>query len=456
VRSLTLKLTAAFLVVGLAGAGLVAAFVGRRTRSEFDRFMAGRERVQLVDDLAAYYESAGSWEGIGRRVPGPAFGSRRLRDLARGQVVLADASGTVIVGPWFLPPGESLPPADRELAAPIEVDGETVGYVLAPGRGPPPPVAAALEASFLARFNQAILLGAAGATAVALLLGILLARTISRPVRELTAATHAVARGELGRQVAVGARDELGELAASFNRMSADLAEASRLRRQLTADIAHDLRTPLTVILGYTEGLADGKFQGKPEVYERMHGEALHLRRLIDDLRTLSLADAGELPLQRQPCDPRSLLDRAAAAHAPLAAAKGVAIRVSAPPDLPPAYADPERIAQVLGNLVGNALRHTPAGGTIELSAARGAGGVLLRVADDGEGIAPEDLTRIFERHFRVDAARARDDGASGLGLAIARSIVEAHGGAITVESAPGAGSVFTITVPGIGDDRRG
>ena len=281
-----------------------------------------------------------------------------------------------------------------------------------------------------------------------MLLGVLLARAIARPVRELTAATRAVAEGKLGRQVAVRSKDELGELAQSFNQMSADLARANKLRRQMTADIAHDLRTPLSIILGYTEALNDGKLPGTPEMYAAMHGEAQHLQRLIDDLRTLSLADAGELPLTRVQIAPQTLLERIASAYRVQAEQRKIVLQVIAAPDLPPLDVDPDRMAQVFKNLIDNALRHTPPGGQITLAAEQDDRAVHLFVRDTGAGIAPEDLPYVFERFYRGDEARQQEDGASGLGLAIARSLVEAHGGSIAVESVLGQGTRFTIAIP--------
>ncbi len=478
--TLTGKLTLAFLVVGLTGIALVAVFVGLRTRAEFHRFVLDRHRNETVEVLADFYLQNDGWSGVtGLASPDP-HGRHGWRNALGPPLVLVDASGTVLLGGRRFPQGTALNPVDLDQAVPIEVDGQVVGRVLFPA-----PPGQPAELAFLARVNQAILLGALGAMAVALALGGLLARTITRPVRALTAAAHRVAEGELGTTVEVAGRDEIGELAAAFNRMSADLAQASRARRQMTADIAHDLRTPVTVLLGYTEGLADGKFKPDARVYASMHEEAQHLAYLIDDLRTLSLADAGELALQRQPTPPRALLDRAAAAHGPLAAARGVALAVDLAPNLPEVEVDPERMAQVLGNLIGNALRHTPSGGRITLSAvaaggegASGSGDVatprtvtssgsdadraiLLRVADNGEGIAAEDLPHVFTRHYRGDKARQRagDEtaGTAGLGLAIAKSLVEAHGGTIGVASTLGAGTTVTIRLPlrGFGIDGR-
>ena len=302
-RSLTLKLTLAFLIIGLTGAVLTALFVGFRTRSEFDRFVLDRYQADLVADLASFYEEYGAWsdlEAVLLRNPN----RRRRPEFLRVPVVVADADGIVQFGGKSHRPGERLTESNLKRAVPIQVDGETVGWLWAPFLLQQAPMISPRlrpETVFLARVNQAIFFGALGAAVIALLLGILLARTISRPVRKLTEATQRIAQGELGLQVEVRSEDELGELGRSFNQMSSDLARSSELRRQMTADIAHDLRTPLSVILGYTEALADDKLQGTPEIYGVMHEEARHLQHLIDDLRTLSLVDAGELSLQR-PC----------------------------------------------------------------------------------------------------------------------------------------------------------
>ena len=277
------------------------------------------------------------------------------------------------------------------------------------------------ENAFLARVNQAIVFGALGATVIALALGGLLARAISRPVKELTDATQRVAQGELGHQVPVRTRDELGDLAVSFNRMSADLATSNQLRRQMTADVAHELRTPLSIILGYSEALSDGKLQGKPAIYEAMYGEAQLLSHLVDDLRTLSLADAGELTLNRGLIPAGECMERTAASHAELAAQRGIRLEVQVAPDLPLVDVDRERIAQVLANLVSNALRYTPEGGVITLSAGADGDRVLLRVSDTGPGIAPQHLPSSSSASTAPTTARPAN-GESGLGLAIAKS----------------------------------
>jgi len=212
--------------------------------------------------------------------------------------------------------------------------------------------------------------------------------------------------------------------------------------------VTEGLITPLTVIPGYIEALRDGVIKTTPARFETMHNEAQQLKRLVDDLRTLSLVDAGELPMQRQQVAPLALLDHLAAAYAPQAAARQITLAVSAASEAPDVLVDPERMAQVLGNLVSNALRHTPAGGRIDLSAQAQGARVALVVADTGAGMPADVLPHVFDRFYRADAARSQQDSESGLGLAIAKSIVEAHGGTIAAASTPGQGTTFTITLP--------
>jgi signal transduction histidine kinase len=444
-RSLALKLTLAFLLVGLMGSVLMAVFLVKNTQREFDKFVSNQDQFSFTNQLAQHYQTTGSWEGVeevfnrGRfRAPGPAART--------GMLVLVNADGIVLVSGGRYKKGMHIKPDDHTRAAPIEIEDEVVGWLLmdqimsAHMPGSP-------EEDFLKRMNQAIVYSALAAITIALLIGILLARTISRPIRELTDATQVVASGELGHRVPVRTRDEIGELAASFNQMSADLAHSNQIRRQMTADIAHDLRTPLSVLLGYTEAFLDGKLEGTPETYKVMHAEAQHLNYLIEDLRTLSLADSGELTLSRKLVDPGVLLERTASAHRTAAKAKGITLQTSIAGDLPEIELDADRMAQVLGNLINNALQFTPEGGEIKLSAASEANDIVLCVQDNGPGIPTEDLPFIFERFYKGDKSRS-DAGASGLGLGIARSLVEAHGATIAVESAPGEGTTFIIRLP--------
>jgi two-component system sensor histidine kinase BaeS len=454
-RSLVVKLTMAFLFVGLTGAILVAVFVRQRTQSSFDQLILDQNQQALVTNLTQYYQENGSWTGVETLFLPRQGGSFSYHDpysrfeVRRTLFALANPQGTVIFGGGPNDYGRQVPKSDLNKGVSLKVDGNVVGYLLftptldrwRPGTP---------EGNFLASVNQATIFSALGAALIALILGGILAYTMTHSLRELTAATRRLAKGELGHQVKVRSKDEIGELASSFNLMSAELAHANELRRRMTADIAHDLRTPLSVIMGYTEALSDDKLHASPEMFGVMHTEALHLSHLIDDLKTLSLADAGELPLMPQPIASGELLKRTASAHQVEAEKKNIQIGVETAPDLPLITVDVERMAQVLGNLVSNALRYTPAGGRVDLSASAQNGSVLLRVVDTGSGIAPEDLPYVFERSFRGDKARTQPNGETGLGLAIAKSLVEAQGGTIEVESTPGQGTAFTIRLVNI------
>ena len=461
-RSLALKLTLAFLLVSLAGIALVAFFTGRATETEFGHFVMAQNQSDLAGRLADYYRARGSWRGVEVILPGgaPGVGNGAMHGMMMGGgFALADAGGTVVAPAGRHLPGQRLSPAELAQGLPIEVEGQRIGTLLPSGSafGATSPAAT----DFLFRVNRALFLAAIGAAVLSVALGAALARALTNPLTELTRATRAIAQGQLGQRVRVDvrSRDELGELASSFNQMSADLARARDQRRQMTADIAHDLRTPLSVILGHAEALRDGVLPPTPETLGLVHEEALRLNRLIEDLRTLSLAEAGELTLTRRPIPPGDLLERAVAAQTPRALQQNISLQTQVEPGLPALDVDPDRIAQVLGNLLDNALRHTPSGGSVVCQVIAKHGGVLssrhlppvtFSISDTGPGVAPEDLPHIFDRFYRADKARARsnDQGGSGLGLAIAKSIVEAHGGKIWAESQPGRGAQFFVELP--------
>ncbi len=442
-RSLAVKLTLAFVLVGLTGIGILF-LVGVQTQREFDQFMIVRYRTDLATLLVDHYETYGGWRQL-EFLPADRHPRPQVQRLFSDPVTVVDGDRRVVFS-RVKPLGEQLPEATIKQGVVLTTDGKTIGWLLFDAPVEQRPVINSPEAAFLLRVKQAIWAAVAGALALAVVLGVLLARTLTRPLRDLTAATRALARGDLGQQVEVRTNDELGQLGQAFNHMSADLARGVRLRRQMTADIAHDLRTPLTVILGYTEALVDDKLKATPQTFAVLHDEAQHLRHLVDDLRTLSLADAGELPLHCTDIAPAELLGRVALAQQVQAEQKGITLAVDVGDDLPLVHVDPERMTQVFGNLVSNALRYTPAGGAIRLGASAKDGHVVMQVQDTGTGIAPEDLPNIFERFYRGDKARSQV-GESGLGLAIAKSVVEMHGGAIAAASEPGQGSVFTVTL---------
>ncbi|MCB8925578.1 MAG: HAMP domain-containing protein [Ardenticatenaceae bacterium] len=442
-RSLVFKLSVAFLLVSLIGIALVAFFAGRVSTSEFNNFANAQSDSVLMDQLVNYYEINGSWENLDRvGIGGVGPNVEEVRPFT-----VVDAQGEVVLGGLGQEMGNRVPRGWLNRGVRIEVDGDEVGQIIFNenrARG----MVQAPRNDFTSRVNRAIFLAALGATAVSLVIGVLLARSLIKPLQEITRATQAVAQGDLKQQVPVRSDDELGKLATSFNQMSADLAQSRDLRRQMTADIAHDLRTPLSLILGHAEALSDGVLPPTPETFDVIHDEARRLNRLVEDLRLLSLAEAGELSFAVRPVQPQSLLERTVVAHTPAAQQKQVELLLDAPADLPDVEVDPDRLAQVLDNLVSNALRYTPENGRIQLTAQQTPTGIQLRVQDSGPGMDAADLAHVFDRFYRGDKSRQRHDGGSGLGLAIARSIVESHNGRIWAESTLGDGATFIIELP--------
>jgi two-component system sensor histidine kinase BaeS len=279
----------------------------------------------------------------------------------------------------------------------------------------------------------------------------LLSRRVLRPIADVTAASVSLGEGDLGRRVPVRGRDELAQLARSFNRMADSVQSSEERQRRLVADVAHELRTPLANLRGYLEALKDGVLPGDQQLFADLHREAVLQQRIVDDLQDLALAEAGTLVYHPVAVDLAELLETCRTAHQTAADHAGVtlAVRVEEPPVV---AADPDRLRQVIGNLVTNALRATPAGGSVTLTAGADPGGpARLTVADTGHGIATEDLPHIFDRFWRADAARSRGTGGSGLGLAIARQIVLDHGGTIAADSELGAGTTVTLHLPAPG-----
>lgn len=441
-RSLTVKLVLGFTLVSLVGIALVAIMAAQFTGNQFRQFFENQNRDALIADLEEYYQQNGSWQGLDRVAKSQAF----VQKYGWGFVVV-DSGGRVILQvpdagqqPWRFRPDVQV-----EKGIPIIVDGQRVGTYFNLGIRFDPRVPLTTQ---IRRLYSSLVLASVGAVIASILLGVLLARSLTRTLRELTNATQKVARGDLEQQVPVRSKDELGELAVSFNQMSSDLVKSRDLRRQMTADIAHELRTPLTVVLGHTEALSEGQLPPDSETFDIIFDETKRLNRLVDDLRTLSLSDAGELHLNQQQISPRELLDRAAAARKQEARGNEIQLQIEAAENLPEVYVDADRMTQVLVNLLDNALRYTPAGGQISLTARSAAGGVELIVKDNGPGIPDEDLQHLFERFYRGDKSRQREEGGSGLGLAIAKSLVESQGGQIIVESMPGEGAKFIIRLP--------
>ncbi|MBC7093286.1 HAMP domain-containing protein [Candidatus Bipolaricaulota bacterium] len=452
--SFRLKLIGALVLTALLAVGGTYLLTTRGVSARFDAFRAQDRQLaaqEFAAALAQIWELKGNWEDVGPifRTQAVIVRDRKIiyRRSAFGQFMVVDPQYNVVacaqeelLGQCLVEDTELRSLVDRS-GIPIVVAGRTVGTVVPLDLADLTP----LEQDFLVSVRRAALVGGAVALAVAAVLGGLLAVQLSAPLRRLIHATERIAQGDLAHRVAARTRDEIGRLAHSLNRMAEALERSEKARRNLLADVAHELRTPLTVIRGNLEAMLDGVFPLSPEGVAPVYEETLHLGELVEDLRTLTLAEAGHLPLARVKADLGELVRAAAEAVRPTAAEEGVTIAVEAEPNL---YADvdPRRIRQVLGNLLSNALRYSPAGGTITVTAARRGNEAWVSVRDQGPGIPPEDLPHMFERFFKTDKSRA--EGGTGLGLAIARELVQAHGGRIWVES-PG-GAVFTFALPAL------
>ena len=319
---------------------------------------------------------------------------------------------------------------------------DALGYV-------PPTVLHHLDEAFGESLALSLGLGIAAATATAAAIGWLVSTRIVRPVHALAGAARQISRGDYDTRVSVAGEDELTVLGRAFNEMAGSLGSAEQRRRRLLSDVAHELRTPLATIDAYLEGLADGVVEPRPETWQLLRTETARLNRLSEDIARVSRAEEHQLDLRPKRVRPRQLLENAAHAATPSFTAKNVELHIVPGDSSPDVEVDADRIGEVLANLLENALRHTHAGGTVTLAAAPDGNAAVLTVTDNGDGLNPDELERIFERFYRTDTARSRDRGGSGIGLTISRAIVEAHGGSLRAESeGPGRGTRFVCTLP--------
>ncbi len=491
-HKLWVRLALAFGAVTIIGILVAGVLANRQVNLQFRRFVARDQVINspLVSTLADYYARQGSWVGVEELFDGPG----RSDDMGHGwgmmmrrgmpQLILADASTQIIFDQGGPRRGGRLNPTEQAEAVPVELKGRIVGYILisVPGIGDLSGPAQA----FLRQFNFSLWQAGLIAGGMGLLLGFFISHGLSAPLGRLAAAARRISRGDLSQQVPVTGTAEIADLARAFNEMTAGLQQAETLRRNMVADIAHELRTPLTIIQGNLQAILDDVYPLEKAEIAAVYDETLMLNRLINDLRELAQAEAGQLSLHPQPFELPALVERAANLFEELARDKNIKLSVVVPPALPAVQADPDRVRQVLHNLLSNALRHTPEGGEVRIAVdveqgSRGAEGqrggylaplpphssapsfdisrpptsdprphIRLTVSDTGPGIFTTDRPHVFDRFWRADKSRTREQGGSGLGLAIAKRLVEAQGGQIGVESegVPGRGSRFWFTLP--------
>lgn len=425
------------------------------------------------------------------RLPSPSVSGGALpRERIALNIWIADPSGQLATVPLYTPDQQATYDADqstivpalrRALAGHVE-SGMLPGtwlaltqryYAAAPIRqdaAPDGQIIGAVALSTLPRQSRAevfglrlrnsLLLGTVAVGLLAALLALLFSRRLTQPLAHLTAATERMAAGDYGARVAVDSPQELHHLAESFNGMAAaleadvaQLRQQEQLRRDLIANVSHELATPLTAIQGFTEALLDevvSEPQERIETTRLIAREAARLERLVGQLRQVALFEAGAMALQRTAVALPALVAETLAVLAPELERKRIAVSSDLPPDLPPVFADADRLTEILLNLLDNAIRHTPDEGRIHIAAAASGGehAMRLSIADSGPGVAAEERERVFERFYRLDTSRAAATGGSGLGLAIVRALVEAHGGTISLDEAPEGGARFTVTLP--------
>ena len=475
-HSLWIKLMGAFVLIILVGTGMEVLLVSQTTTNQFELYITqtGHQRAaQLAPVVADYYARSNSWNGADAVLRNPWGYSMSSGTMGNGmmmgdmgewsgygmnepepmgdmamvssdRIILAEADGTVVVDTAGTLTGKQLQDDDLARGAPITVGEQRVGtLIITPLYMPATPAG-----DFLGAVNRSALLAGIVAASLALILGSVLFVQMIRPLRRLSAAAKGIAAGDLSQRVQVTSRDEIGQVALTFNSMADTLQRYAAERRDIIGDIAHDLRTPLSIIQSNLEAMLDGVLPSSPEELTSLHQETLLLNRLITDLRTLSLAESGQLHLQKCSVEPGLLIQQVSDRMRLSAEEKNIALETDIASDLPQVQADPERLMQVMTNLVDNAIRYSPNGTRVILGAHPAVGCVELSVSDNGLGISPEDTPHVFERFWRGEKSRNRATGGSGLGLAIVKQLVEAHHGQVRVESQLGRGTRIDVQLP--------
>jgi signal transduction histidine kinase len=449
-KSLFFRLMGAFAVIIVVGVVVVSLIANQTTASEFQQFMFRGQMVRAQDlssELAAYYRARGNWECVDTILRGTSSAMMTGGMMGGDGLWLASTNGIILASADNTRLGQTITARERADGVPIQIDGQLIGILIADPQMMHGMTDTAAQ-DFLVQVNRSILFAGLAAAAIALILGFILFRQITAPLNALASASDKIAVGDLSARAPVRGGDEIARVARSFNAMADHLARSETARRNMLADIAHELRNPIGIIQSHLEAMMDGVFPLNGEQLTSLHDETIFLSRLVGDLRELALADAGQLTLLREPTDLRALIERSVAAFQPHANERQIALTTLLVENIPPLNLDAQRIEQVLRNLVSNALRYTPTHGSVSVKLGREGPFVRVEVRDTGTGIAPDALTHVFERFWRGDKSRSRAHGGTGLGLAIAKQLVEAHGGLIGVETLLNVGTTFWFTLP--------
>jgi len=451
--SMRWRLLIAFGLIILVALGTVA-LVSRFTTQQEVRTLLGHGGQVGLENLAgsleSYYEENDTWAGVeslSRGGQGRGYGPRGAGENAMiGEYILVDSAGNVVISPSETASGGRLSDDILAQAIQLTVADQVVGYLLPEGGMPQLPDN--FEELLIERVNRASLLAAVISSGIAILLAMILAPLILKPVRSLTKAAVQMSEGDLSQRVEVKGKGELSKLGKTFNQMAGSLQEAEVQRQAMTADIAHELRNPLAIQRAHLEALQDGIYPLNHENLALIAEQNQQLTRLVEDLRTLALADAGELKLNKRPIDLTKLCREFTARFKPQANMKNIQMTSICAQDSVFVSADRERLQQIHDNLMQNALRYTPEGGWIKIGLKQKTDIAIFTLHNNGPEIPQEVMGHLFERFYREDKARDRASGGTGLGLAIALKLAEAHGGTLTGENHPKGGVVFKLTLP--------
>jgi signal transduction histidine kinase len=458
-----IRLFLAFTLIVIIAIGSVVLLVRRSTAEEIETFMfrGGMLGVEeLVTELEACYQTHHNWEPCGElleshppmmgNAPGQHRGPRSGRGMQEQSgtplsLQLVDPTGTIIARTGKVSDDFAQEEPAPQTGIPLRYQQEIVGYLQSEGR---PEFTDQQERTLVTRLNRVALTAAAIAGGAALLLSVLLAAQLLKPVQELTGAARKVSQGDLSQRVQTRGDTELSNLAEVFNQMAQSLEQAEKNRKALTSDIAHELRTPLSIQQAYLEALQDGIYPLTQDSLAPIQEQNATLRRLVEDLRTLASADSGKLTLEKTELPLRPFLRKLVRRFEPKATAQNISLTLEVPEQTPSLPADPQRLEQILNNLLENALRFSPPGEELTIKLWGSPDHVSISIRDHGPGIPEEELPFVFNRFYRGDSARDQAQGGTGLGLSISRKLAEAHGGALTAQNHPQGGAEFILTLP--------